>query len=95
MRRASNSWVIGGARTRSGRPILANDPHLGLRAPALWYLAAIETPTLTAAGGTIPGMPLVVIGRNRRIAWGLTNVQADDVDYVIERVSADRPNRAA
>ncbi len=89
MRRASNSWVVGGGRTASGRPILANDPHLGLRAPALWYLAALETPTMTAAGGTIPGMPLVVIGRNRRIAWGLTNIQADDVDYVIERLRAD------
>ncbi len=89
MSRASNSWVIGPSRSKSGKPLLANDPHLTLRAPALWYLAAIETPTLTVAGATIPGLPGVVLGRNKRIAWGLTNMEADDVDYVIERLSAD------
>lgn len=89
MSRASNSWVIGGARTRSGKPILANDPHLGLRAPSLWYLAAIESPSYHVAGVTLPGLPAVVIGRNRRIAWGLTNMSVDDVDYVIERLRAD------
>ncbi len=87
--RASNSWVIGPTRTRSGKPILANDPHLELRAPSLWYLAALESPGFAVAGGTIPGLPGVLIGRNRRIAWGLTNVELDDVDYVIERLSAD------
>ena len=89
MSRASNSWVISGAHTRSGKPILANDPHLELRAPSLWYLAAIESPGFHVAGATIPGLPPVIIGRNRRIAWGLTNMGADDVDYVIERLSAD------
>lgn len=89
MSSASNSWVIGGARTRSGKPILANDPHLGLRAPSLWYFAAIESPGYHVAGATIPGLPAVIIGRNRRIAWGLTNMSVDDVDYVIERLSAD------
>ena len=88
--RASNSWVIGPARTRSGKPILANDPHLALRAPALWYLAVIESPGLHVAGATIPGLPAVILGHNRRIAWGLTNVGVDDVDYVIERLSVDR-----
>jgi penicillin amidase len=87
--RASNSWVIGPARTRSGKPILANDPHLGLRAPSLWYLAAVESPGLRVAGATIPGLPAVILGHNRRIAWGLTNVGVDDVDYVIERLSDD------
>jgi len=89
MSHASNSWVIGSARSKSGKPLLANDPHLTLRAPSLWYLAAIESPTLTVAGATIPGLPAVVLGRNRRIAWGLTNMEADDLDYVIERLSAD------
>ena len=88
--RASNSWVIGPARSRSGKPILANDPHLALRAPALWYLAVIESPGLHVAGATIPGLPAVILGHNRRIAWGLTNVGVDDVDYVIERLSPDR-----
>jgi len=87
--RASNSWVIGSARSRSGRPILANDPHLELRAPALWYLAALESPGFSVVGGTIPGLPGIVIGRNRRIAWGFTNVELDDVDYVVERLSRD------
>ncbi len=90
MARASNSWVIGPSRTRSGKPILANDPHLALRAPALWYLAAIESPGLHVAGATIPGIPAIILGHNRRIAWGLTNVGVDDVDYVIERLSDDR-----
>jgi len=89
MSRASNSWVIGGSRTRSGKPILANDPHLELRAPSLWYLAAIESPGLHVVGVTIPGVPVVVIGHNQRIAWGHTNIGVDDVDYVIERVSSD------
>jgi penicillin amidase len=89
MARASNSWVIGPARTRSGKPILANDPHLTLRAPALWYLAAIESPGYHVVGATIPGLPAVILGHNRRIAWGLTNVGVDDVDYVIERLSPD------
>jgi penicillin amidase len=87
--RASNSWVIGPAQTRSGKPILANDPHLALRAPALWYLAAIESPGFHVVGATIPGIPAVILGHNRRIAWGLTNVGVDDVDYVIERLSDD------
>lgn len=89
MTRASNSWVIGSSRSRSGKPILANDPHLRLSAPSLWYLAVIESPRLHVAGATIPGLPAVIIGHNRRIAWGLTNGSVDDVDYVIERLSAD------
>jgi len=87
--RASNSWVIGPSRTRSGKPILANDPHLMLRAPSLWYLAVIESPGFHVAGATVPGLPAVALGHNRRIAWGLTNVGVDDVDYVIERLSDD------
>jgi penicillin amidase len=87
--RASNSWVIGPARTASGKPILANDPHLMLRAPSLWYLAVLDSPGFHVAGATIPGLPAIVLGHNRRIAWGLTNVSVDDVDYVIERLSDD------
>src|SRR6185503_10521740 len=61
---ASNAWVLAGAHTKSGKPILANDPHLGFSAPTLWYLARIETPTMTLAGATAPGVPAVVIGHN-------------------------------
>ncbi len=89
MSRASNSWVIGGSRTASGKPILANDPHLSLRAPSLWYLATLASPHFSVSGATIPGLPGVILGHNRGIAWGWTNLSADDVDYVMERFTAD------
>ena len=92
MSRASNSWVLGPSRSRSGKPILANDPHLALRAPSLWYLAGISSPGYRLVGATIPGLPAVVLGHNARIAWGLTNVGVDDVDFVIERISDDSAN---
>ena len=89
--RASNAWVIGGARTRSGRPILANDMHLALRAPSLWYLAALHAPGFDVAGMTLPGAPYVVAGHNRAIAWGFTNAMLDDADFFLEQVDpADR-----
>ncbi len=86
--RASNAWVIGGQHTRSGKPILANDMHLALRAPSLWYLMALhaEEPRLDVAGMTLPGAPLVVAGHNRAVAWGYTNAMVDDADLFIERV---------
>ena len=88
---ASNAWVLSGSRTKSGKPILANDPHLGLSAPILWYLARIETPTLTLAGATAPGVPAVLIGHNTRIAWGFTTTHSDTQDLFVERlVGADR-----
>ncbi|MDQ5858139.1 MAG: penicillin acylase family protein, partial [Acidobacteriota bacterium] len=70
----SNSWVLAGSRTLSGKPILANDPHLALRAPSVWYVARLEAPGYSVAGATLPGLPGVVIGRNARIAWALTSV---------------------
>ncbi|HEU4560675.1 MAG TPA: penicillin acylase family protein [Longimicrobium sp.] len=85
--RASNSWVIGGSRTRSGKPILANDTHLALRAPSLWYLGAIHGKTIHAAGMMIPGAPAVAIGHTRRVAWGYTNAMIDDVDFFVEEVN--------
>ena len=86
---ASNSWVLGGPRTRSGKPILANDPHLGLDAPGTWYLARIETPELTLAGVTAPGVPAIVIGHNGHIAWGFTTTHSDTQDLFIERLVTD------
>jgi len=85
MTHASNAWVIGGARTRSGRPILANDMHLSLRAPAIWYLMALHGGGLDVAGMSIPGAPYIVAGHNRAIAWGFTNAMLDDVDLFIEK----------
>jgi penicillin amidase len=83
---ASNSWVVSGARTRSGAPLLANDPHLALRAPNLWYLARIEAPGLSLSGVTAPGVPFHVLGHNGAIAWGMTTTGADTQDLVIERI---------
>ncbi len=90
---ASNSWVVAGGRTRSGAPILANDPHLSLNAPGQWYLARIETPELTLTGATAPGLPFVVFGHNGRIAWGFTNTHGDDQDFFIEKLAPGDPGR--
>lgn len=92
-RTASNEWVIGPGRTGTGTPILANDPHLGLSAPILWYLARIETPTLSVAGVTAPGVPLTILGQNREIAWGFTTTGADVQDLFIETVDPKDPGR--
>src|SRR6266508_757797 len=80
----SNSWVLAGSRTKSGRPILANDPHLGLRTPSGWYLARLEAPGLSVAGATLPGIPSVIIGHNAQIAWGLTSLEPDVQDLYLE-----------
>ncbi len=90
-RSASNAWVIGGERTASGAPILANDMHLALRAPSIWYIAALhgEADGLHVAGFTLPGVPGVVVGHNRELAWGFTNGMVDDTDFVVESLSKD------
>lgn len=76
-RDGSNNWVLDGSRTTTGSPILANDPHLALRAPAIWYLARLTTPDGTAVGVGIPGTPFLTLGRNDHIAWGFTNTGPD------------------
>lgn len=91
--RASNAWVIGGTRSTSGRPILANDMHLALRQPGVWYLMALHAPGVDVAGMTLPGVPDVIAGHNRAVAWGFTNVMLDDVDFFIERVDSADPGR--
>ena len=85
---ASNNWVVTGSRTASGKPLLANDPHLGLAAPAVWYFAHLSAPGYEVMGATLPGVPGVVLGRNQRIAWGMTNTYPDVQDLYIERVDA-------
>ena len=90
---ASNAWAIAGGRTASGRPILASDPHLGLTAPGLWYLARMEAPGLSLAGATVPGGPVFVLGHNGAIAWGVTNADSDFQDFFIERISEGSPDR--
>lgn len=86
----SNSWVVSGSRTGSGRPLLANDPHLVLEMPSVWWEAHVSGGDLDVAGALIPGIPFVLIGHNRRIGWGLTNVGADVQDFYIERLDAER-----
>jgi penicillin amidase len=85
----SNNWVVSGALSVTGKPLLANDPHLGLSAPALWYFAHLSAPGLNVIGATLPGIPTVVLGRNDRIAWGFTNTAPDVQDLYIERVNPD------
>ncbi|HEY9341317.1 MAG TPA: penicillin acylase family protein, partial [Hanamia sp.] len=77
----SNNWAISGSRTKSGSPILCNDPHLGLNLPSLWYEMQISTPTYNAYGATFPGAPAVIIGFNDSCAFGFTNAMRDVRDY--------------
>ena len=82
----SNNWVVAGSRTTTGKPLLANDPHLKLSTPALWYFARLLAPGLRVAGATMPGLPLVVLGQNDNIAWGFTNTGPDVQDLYIEQL---------
>lgn len=86
---ASNIWIVGGRRTDSGKPLLANDPHLGFRAPILWHLVKLDAPELSLTGATVPGVPFHLIGHNGRIAWGFTATQADTIDLFVEKTVGD------
>ncbi len=88
----SNNWVVAGSRTQSGKPLLANDPHLGLTAPSVWYFAHLEAPGLKVIGATLPGIPAVVLGRNAHIAWGFTNTGPDVQDLFIEKLDPRNAN---
>jgi len=77
----SNNWVIGGSKTASGYPILANDPHLHLTFPSIWYQVQLSSPTVNVYGASLPGSPCIIIGYNQRISWGVTNVDADVMDW--------------
>jgi penicillin G amidase len=79
----SNNWVVGGKLTTTGKPMLANDPHLRLSAPSLWYFADLEAPGLHAIGASLPNIPGIVLGRNDRIAWGATNSSPDTQDLFV------------
>jgi penicillin amidase len=84
----SNNWVVSGERSATGKPLLANDPHLGLTAPPVWYFAQLSVPGVNVIGATLPGVPGVVLGRNDRIAWGFTNTGPDVQDLYIEKLDA-------
>jgi penicillin G amidase len=89
----SNNWVISGAHTKSGMPLLANDPHLAHSLPSVWYMVHVEAPELDVSGVSLPGLPLVIIGHNRRIAWGMTNTGPDVQDLYVETFNTRDPNR--
>jgi penicillin G amidase len=89
-RGGSNNWVLAGRRTASGRPLLANDPHLQLEFPGVWYEMHLVAAGLDVIGVTVPGTPFIILGHNARIAWGLTNTGADVQDLFIERLDLNR-----
>ena len=90
--KGSNNWVIPGKHTISGKPLLANDPHLALSAPAIWYFAHLQAPAhgdhpaLDVIGATLPGLPFVVLGRTTGVAWGFTNTGPDVQDLYLEQI---------
>ncbi|MBI4462483.1 MAG: penicillin acylase family protein [Acidobacteria bacterium] len=89
----SNNWVVAGARTASGLPLLANDPHLPHMLPAVWFAIHLQSPELDVAGVSLPGLPFVVLGHNQRIAWGMTNLYPDVQDLYLERFHPTEPYR--
>jgi penicillin amidase len=102
--KGSNNWVVPGSRTVSGKPLLANDPHLALSSPAIWYYAHLKAPAgelpggykhpaLDVIGATLPGLPFVVLGRTTGVAWGFTNTGPDVQDLYLEQLDAARPGQ--
>jgi len=99
--KGSNNWVVAGQASASGQPLLANDPHLGLSAPAIWYFARLQSPAgqgvqaahagLDVIGATLPGLPFVVLGRNAHVAWGFTNTGPDVQDLYLEAINPANP----
>ena len=102
--KGSNNWVVPGSRTVSGKPLLANDPHLALSSPAIWYFAHLKAPAgelpgghqhpaLDVIGATLPGLPFVVLGRTNGVAWGFTNTGPDVQDLYLEQLDASKPGQ--
>ena len=89
---ASNAWAALPGRSASPGTLLANDPHLGLTAPSIWYLARLELETGGVIGGTIPGLPVILVGRSASLGWGLTTANVDDTDVYIEKLNPANPN---
>ena len=95
----SNSWVVAGSRTETGTPLLANDPHLGIQMPSIWYEVGLHCEPvgpdcpINVGGVSFAGVPGVIIGHNDRIAWGVTNLGPDVQDLFIERINPENPNQ--
>jgi len=92
---ASNAWAATPARSAAGGALLAGDPHLGFTAPSIWYLARLELSTGGIIGGTIPGVPAIMVGRTENMGWALTTAYLDDQDLVIEKLNPDNPEEYA
>ncbi len=95
----SNNWVIAGERTETGMPLLANDPHLGIQMPSIWYEVGLhcepvgEDCPINVGGASFAGVPGVIIGHNESIAWGVTNLGPDVQDLFIEKINPENPNQ--
>ncbi len=87
--KASNNWVVSGKKSKTGKPILANDMHLGLSSPGIWYQIHQNAPGVHVTGVALPGAPFVIAGHNEKIAWGMTNIMIDDADFYEEKVKKD------
>jgi len=90
---ASNNWVVSGKRSITGKPILANDTHLQLNNPSLWWEVHLVCPTINVSGFVLLGMPAVPVGHNLSTAWGVTNVMVDDTDFFIEKINPENPRQ--
>jgi penicillin amidase len=88
----SNSWVVGSAKSATGHPLLANDPHLSIGLPSKWYLNGLHAPGLNVVGASLAGVPGVLIGHNQQLGWGLTTLAADIQDLYLERLNPQNPN---
>ena len=88
----SNNWALSGKLTETGKPLLANDPHLGLSVPAVWYFAHINAPGMNIIGATLPGIPAIVLGRTEKFAWAFTNTNPDVQDSYIEQLDPKNPS---
>jgi penicillin amidase len=86
----SNNWIVNALKSASGKPIIANDPHLEYSAPGRWYAAVIKSGSETCSGVSLPGVPGIVIGKNNNISWALTNVMADDADFYVEKLDSTK-----
>src|SRR5215208_1982170 len=95
----SNSWAVSGSRTATGMPLLANDPHLGIQMPSIWFQIGLHCKPKSdacpygVAGFSFAGVPGVIIGHNDKVAWGFTNTGPDVMDLYIERVNPENPNQ--
>ncbi|GCE20286.1 penicillin acylase family protein [Dictyobacter kobayashii] len=89
----SNNWVVDGSMTKSGAPLLCNDPHLGQAAPSIWFECHLIAGELDVTGATFPGAPGIIIGHNQHIAWGVTNAVSDVQDLYVEKFNPENPRQ--